>query len=132
VTREEIIARLVDGRVISVSLAWSWRLSDATAAQRAHFRLIGSGQGVCWPDVDEDISAEGMLYGTPAPRPPAPEHVQTTARVHAGQPAAIGGQRAPRRWEPGAHHAEGSRPSPVTRAALAPLTHGITHVTLRV
>jgi hypothetical protein len=69
VTKDEIIAHLVDGRVISVPLAWSWRLSEATAAQRAHFRIIGSGQGVHWPDVDEDISAEGMLHGVPAPRP---------------------------------------------------------------
>jgi hypothetical protein len=69
VTENEIIARLADGRVISVPLAWSWRLSDATPQQRAHFRLIGSGQGVHWPDVDEDISVEGMLHGVPARRP---------------------------------------------------------------
>ena len=69
VTEDEIIAQLVDGRVISVPLAWSWRLSEATPKQRANFRLIGTGQGVHWPDVDEDISVEGMLYGTPARRP---------------------------------------------------------------
>lgn len=69
VTAEEIIAHLVDGRVISVPLAWSWRLSEATPAQRANFRLIGTGQGVHWPDVDEDLSVEGMLHGVPARRP---------------------------------------------------------------
>lgn len=69
VTEDEIIDHLADGRVISVPLAWSWRLSEATPAQRARFRLIGKGYGVHWPDVDEDISAEGMLHGTPAPRP---------------------------------------------------------------
>src|SRR5436309_1832984 len=69
VTEDEIIARLADGRAISVPLAWSWRLSEATPQQRAHFRLIGSGQGVHWPDVDEDISVEGMLHGIPAHRP---------------------------------------------------------------
>ena len=69
VTDDEIIARLADGRVISVPLAWSWRLSEATPKQRAHFRLIGSGQGVHWPEVDEDISVEGMLHGVPAHRP---------------------------------------------------------------
>lgn len=69
VSDETIIANLVDGRVISVPLAWSWRLSDATPAQRANWRLIGDGHGVHWPDVDEDISAEGMLTGAPAPRP---------------------------------------------------------------
>jgi hypothetical protein len=69
VSDETITAHLVDGRVISVPLAWSWRLSDATPAQRANWRLIGDGHGVHWPEVDEDISADGMLTGTPAPRP---------------------------------------------------------------
>jgi len=68
--RDELItARLADGRTISVPLAWSWRLSNATPEQRQHFEIIGTGQGVHWPDVDEDISAIGMLTGTPA-RPP--------------------------------------------------------------
>ena len=69
VSDDTITAHLADGRVISVPLAWSWRLSDATMAQRAKWRLIGDGHGVHWPDVDEDISAEGMLNGTPARRP---------------------------------------------------------------
>lgn len=69
VTNSAIVARLVDGRVISVPLAWSWRLSDATPVQRARHRLIGSGQGIHWPEVDEDISVEGMLAGSPARRP---------------------------------------------------------------
>ncbi len=69
VTDELMTARLADGRTISVPLAWSWRLSDATPEQRNHFDIIGMGQGVHWPDVDEDISAIGMLTGTPA-RPP--------------------------------------------------------------
>ena len=66
VTDESITARLADGRVISVPLAWSWRLSEASPEQRHNFEIIGSGQGVHWPDVDEDISATGMLYGIPA------------------------------------------------------------------
>ena len=69
VTKDRIVADLADGRVVSVPLAWSWRLSEATPAQRANHRLIGSGQGVHWPEVDEDISVEGLLYGTPARRP---------------------------------------------------------------
>lgn len=69
VTKDQIIVDLLDGRVISVPLAWSWRLSEATPAQRANFRLIGSGQGIHWPEVDEDISVEGLLHGTPARRP---------------------------------------------------------------
>lgn len=66
VTDESIVAHLADGRTISVPLAWSWRLSEATIEQRNHFEIIGSGQGVHWPDIDEDISATGMLYGVPA------------------------------------------------------------------
>ncbi len=69
VTDETITAHLVDGRVISVPLAWSWRLSDATPAQRANWMLIGDGHGIHWPDVDEDLSADGMLNGVPARRP---------------------------------------------------------------
>ena len=52
VTEERITAHLIDGRVISVPLAWSWRLSDATPAQRANWELTGDGHGVYWPDVD--------------------------------------------------------------------------------
>ncbi len=66
VTDDSIIAHLADGRTISVPLAWSWRLSEATSAQRSNFEFIGSGLGVHWPDIDEDISATGMLFGTPA------------------------------------------------------------------
>ena len=69
VTEDTITAYLVDGRIISVPLAWSWRLSEATSEQRSNYEIIGDGQGVHWPDIDEDISAEGMLYGVPAPRP---------------------------------------------------------------
>jgi hypothetical protein len=68
VTEEEIVAALSDGRTISVPLAWSWRLADATAEQRNTFRVIGGGQGVHWPLIDEDISVWGMLYGMPAHR----------------------------------------------------------------
>ena len=66
VTDDSIVAQLADGRTISVPLAWSWRLSEATPEQRNHLEIIGSGHGVHWPDVDEDISAVGMLVGTPA------------------------------------------------------------------
>ena len=69
VTEDAITAYLVDGRMISVPIAWSWRLSDATPEQRSKWELIGDGQGVHWPDIDEDISAQGMLYGVPARRP---------------------------------------------------------------
>lgn len=68
VTSDEIIACMADGRVVSVPIVWSWRLSEATPAQRDNYQIIGDGQGVHWPDIDEDISAEGLLFGTPAPR----------------------------------------------------------------
>lgn len=74
VTDDEIIARLVDGRTISVPIVWSWRLSETTPEQRQHFEILGDGQGIHWPDVDEDISVEGMLYGSPAHRPSKTVH----------------------------------------------------------
>jgi len=64
----ELTALLVDGRRINVPLAWSWRLSEATIEQRQNYEIIGNGQGVHWPDIDEDISVEGMLFGVPARR----------------------------------------------------------------
>jgi hypothetical protein len=69
VTKDTITAQLMDGRIISVPLAWSWRLSEATPEQRSNWEIIGDGHGVRWPDIDEDISAEGMLHGVPASRP---------------------------------------------------------------
>ncbi len=71
ISNEAITANLVDGRTISVPLAWSWRLSEATQEQRANWEIIGDGEGVRWPDIDEDISVDGMLSGSPAPRPVA-------------------------------------------------------------
>ena len=69
VSDDVISAQLVDGRTISVPLAWSWRLSEATPEQRSRFDIIGSGSGIRWPEIDEDISVEGMLHGIPARRP---------------------------------------------------------------
>ena len=69
VTDDSIIAHLMDGRTISVPLVWSWRLMEATSKQRKNYEIIGDGHGVHWPDIDEDISADGMLHGMPAPRP---------------------------------------------------------------
>lgn len=68
VTYDEIIAGWMDGRTISVPLAWSWRLSEATPEHRANVQIIGNGDVAHWPDADEDISARGMLAGIPAPR----------------------------------------------------------------
>ena len=79
ITSDAIVAYLVDGRVLSVPLVWSWRLSEATAKQRRRFELIGDGQGVHWPDVDEDISVEGMLHGIPSHRPQKSTHFRSSA-----------------------------------------------------
>lgn len=69
ITDDSIVADLVDGRSIRVPLAWSWRLLEATVEQRAHYEIIGDGQGIHWPEIDEDLSAQGMLTGGPARRP---------------------------------------------------------------
>jgi len=69
VTDELITFQLADGRLVSVPLAWSWRLSEATPAQRNNHEIIGDGHGVHWPDIDEDLSVEGMFNGIPARRP---------------------------------------------------------------
>ena len=66
---EAITVHLADARVVSVPLAWSWRLSDATPEQRSNFEITGNGHGVRWPDIDEDLSAAGALAGVPAHRP---------------------------------------------------------------
>ncbi len=72
ITEDTIVAEFIDGRIVSVPLAWSWRLSDATPEQQENCEIIGDGQGVHWPEIDEDISANGMLNGVPA-RPPKQE-----------------------------------------------------------
>lgn len=54
---------LNDGRIVSTPVSWYPRLRDATQAQRSNWKIIGSGIGVNWPDVDEDLSLQGMLDG---------------------------------------------------------------------
>jgi hypothetical protein len=58
---------LVDGRAVSVPLAWYPRLLHATAAERENFVISAAGFGIHWPDVDEDVSVHGMLAGAAAP-----------------------------------------------------------------
>ena len=66
VTEDTLTVELADGRSISVPLAWYPRLAHATPDERRNCRLIGGGEGVHWPDVDEDISVEGLLSGWPS------------------------------------------------------------------
>jgi Protein of unknown function (DUF2442) len=63
-----LIVDLMDGRTISVPLAWYPRLANASAEQRAHWEKCGGGYGIHWPEVDEDLSTEGLLRGAPAAR----------------------------------------------------------------
>ena len=60
-------AHLADGRVITVPLAWYPRLLDGTGEQRANWQIAGGGFGIHWPELDEDLSVEGLLRGAPAP-----------------------------------------------------------------
>jgi hypothetical protein len=62
-TVDELIVCLVDGRKVSVPMTWYPRLAAADDKQRAHWELLGDGQGVHWPDIDEDLSVSGILKG---------------------------------------------------------------------
>jgi len=63
VTEHSVIVDLVDGRTISVPLAWYPRLTHGSEAERSRWRFIGDGEGIHWPDLDEDISIDGLLAG---------------------------------------------------------------------
>ncbi len=63
---EALIIDLSDGRTVSAPLAWYPRLLHGTSAERQNHRLIGQGLGVHWPQLDEDISVEGVLAGRPS------------------------------------------------------------------
>ena len=63
VTTTALRVELSDGHIISIPLSWYPRLVDASAQERDNWELIGGGQGIHWPDLDEDISIEGLLAG---------------------------------------------------------------------
>jgi hypothetical protein len=67
-TDESLIVDLMDGRTISVPLAWYPRLAHATSDQRAEWQTCGGGYGIHWPQIDEDLSTEGLLRGAAAPK----------------------------------------------------------------
>jgi Protein of unknown function (DUF2442) len=62
-TESSLVVELIDGRTIAVSLTWYPRLAHGTLAERADWRLIGDGERLHWPALDEDISVEGLLAG---------------------------------------------------------------------
>lgn len=66
VTEDALSVDLADGRTLTVPLAWFPRLLHATSEQRNNWKLSAAGFGIHWPDVDEDLSSEGLLRGAPA------------------------------------------------------------------
>jgi len=66
VTDDTLQVELSDGRTLSVPLAWYPRLVHAAAEERDNWELIGEGQGIRWPDLDEDLSVEGLIPGRPS------------------------------------------------------------------
>lgn len=66
ITEDTLTVELRDGRTISVPLAWYPRLLHGTPEERSNWRFIGEGEGIHWPDLDEDISTENLLFGRPS------------------------------------------------------------------
>jgi len=62
-TEDSFVVNLDDGRSVSVPLAWYPRLAAGTKKEREHYELIGDGEGIHWPALDEDISIEGIIAG---------------------------------------------------------------------
>lgn len=69
---ERLSVDLMDGRTITVPLAWYPRLFNATPDQRGNWELAGGGLGIHLPEIDEDLSTEGLLRGAPTPRLASP------------------------------------------------------------
>ena len=67
-TQDSVCAALADGRTICAPLAWFPRLLHATPEQLSRFQIAGAGYGIHWPEIDEDVSVEGLLRGAPASR----------------------------------------------------------------
>jgi hypothetical protein len=71
ITDQALVVELTDGRAVSVPLQWYPRLADGSPAERRRWELIGPGVGIHWPDLDEDISVDGLLRGLPSGESPA-------------------------------------------------------------
>jgi len=63
VTEDTLSVDLTDGRTVSVPIVWYPRLLNATLEEQNNWRLIGRGEGIHWPDLDEDISVENLILG---------------------------------------------------------------------
>jgi hypothetical protein len=95
ITRDALIVTLADGRTVAVPLAWFPKLLHGSARQRRDWELLGDGEGIRWPALDEDLSVAGLLRGTPVP-PAAVRAGRRRNAVRKGRP----GPRAPRRRAP--------------------------------
>ena len=67
VTEDSLTVDLLDGRTMTVPMAWYPRLLHASDSQRNNFRIIGAGYVIHWPELDEHLSSQGLLAGAPAP-----------------------------------------------------------------
>src|SRR4030042_6159051 len=85
ITDDTLTVDLADGRTLSVPLAWYPRLLHGTPEERRNWRLIGDGVGIHWPDLDEDISIEGMLLGKRSGERQASIHRWLQARAKANR-----------------------------------------------
>jgi hypothetical protein len=84
VTEDALVVDLDDGRTLSVPLAWYPRLLHGTAAERTEWRLVGRGDGLHWPALDEDISVAGLLAGRPSAESPRSLERWLAGRTHQG------------------------------------------------
>jgi hypothetical protein len=71
VTEDSLVVDLEDGRTLMVPLSWYPRLVHGTPEERQRFEIAGAGYGIHWPDLDEDVSVEGLLLGKPSAESPA-------------------------------------------------------------
>ncbi len=93
-TTDTLSVDLTDGRTISVPLAWYPRLLYGQPEERLAWRLIGKGEGIHWPSLDEDISLEGIISGTPSTEKATALHKWMLTRIKTKKPLRKRAQRA--------------------------------------
>jgi hypothetical protein len=69
-TKDRLCVTLADGRTVSAPIGWYPRLAHATPRERRNWRFIGGGEGIHWPELDEDLSVENLLAGKPSGESP--------------------------------------------------------------
>ena len=97
VTDRALVVELCDGRVVSVPLAWYPRLAEASPRERRRWELLGPGIGIHWPDLDEDISIEGLLQGSRSGESAASLDEWRATRTRPAKKALQRTSRAPRK-----------------------------------